>query len=104
MATLHDIGSRIRAARKARGLSAAELAELAGMHRNTLLALETGKGNIELGKLLSLCGELGLELLLVPREAAAMRAAEAAGGADEPGVQTELAQRLRELMQSKERP
>lgn len=92
MATLHDIGARIRTARKARGLTAIALAELAGMHRNTLLALETGKGNIELGKLLSLCGELGLELLLVPQEAAPMRAADGAGS------QTELAQRLQRLM------
>ncbi|KAF1048810.1 MAG: hypothetical protein GAK35_00076 [Herbaspirillum frisingense] len=102
MASLQDIGARIRTARKARGLTAIELAGLAGMHRNTLLALETGKGNIELGKLLSLCGELGLELLLVPAQAAGMRAAESAAQAG--GSQTELAQRLQALMGEGERP
>ncbi|WDZ94433.1 helix-turn-helix domain-containing protein [Herbaspirillum sp. WKF16] len=102
MTSLQDIGARIRSARKARGLTAIELAGLAGMHRNTLLALETGRGNIELGKLLSLCGELGLELLLVPRQAAQMRAAEAAGSGA--GSQTELAQRLQQLMDEGGRP
>ncbi|MBP0599471.1 helix-turn-helix domain-containing protein [Herbaspirillum sp. LeCh32-8] len=101
MISLQDIGARIRAARKARNLTAIELADRAGMHRNTLLALETGKGNIELGKLLSLCSELELELLLVPQQAADMRAAE---HADQAGSQTELAQRLQQLMQQGERP
>lgn len=102
MASLHDIGERIRSARKAKGLTAIELADLAGMHRNTLLALETGKGNIELGKLLSLCDELELELLLVPRQAAAMRAADQAGEGG--GSQTELAQRLQQLMREGGQP
>lgn len=94
MTNLQDIGQRIRSARKARGLTAVQLAALTGMHRNTLLALETGRGNIELGKLLSLCSELGLALLVVPKQAAALRAAEQAGA----GSQTELGQRLQALM------
>ncbi len=100
MTNLQDIGQRIRLARKARGLTAIELAELAGMHRNTLLALETGRGNIELGKLLSLCDELELDLLLLPRQAAALRAAEHQGA----GSQTELGQRLQVLMGQQEQP
>ncbi|OWY29868.1 helix-turn-helix domain-containing protein [Herbaspirillum robiniae] len=102
MSSLIEIGSRVRTARKARGLTAVELAALAGMHRNTLLALETGKGNIELGKLLSLCSELGLELLLVPQQAAGMRAADAVG--ESAGRQTELAQRLQQLMRQGGQP
>ncbi|NUT61795.1 MULTISPECIES: helix-turn-helix transcriptional regulator [unclassified Herbaspirillum] len=94
MTTLVDIGHRIRIARKARGMTAIALAELAGMHRNTLLALETGRGNIELVKLLALCEALDLDLLLLPRQAAPLRAADAQGS----GSQTELGARLQALM------
>ncbi|RAM63428.1 DNA-binding protein [Herbaspirillum rubrisubalbicans] len=94
MTNLQDIGHRIRSARKARGLTAIALAELTGMHRNTLLALETGRGNIELVKLLALCDALDLDLLLLPRQAAPLRAAETQGN----GAQTELGQRLQALM------
>lgn len=94
MTNLQDIGQRIRSARKARGLTAVELAERAGMHRNTLLALETGRGNIELVKLLALCSELELDLLVLPRQAAALRAADSQGA----GGQTELGERLQALM------
>ncbi|BEV16081.1 helix-turn-helix domain-containing protein [Herbaspirillum sp. DW155] len=94
MTSLQDIGQRIRSARKARGMTAITLAERAGMHRNTLLALETGRGNIELVKLLALCETLELDLLLLPRQAAPLRAAEAQGN----GSQTELGARLEALM------
>ncbi len=94
MTNLQDIGQRIRSARKARGLTALDLAERAGMHRNTLLALETGRGNIELVRLLALCSELELELLLLPQQVAAVRAAESQGV----GSQTELGERLHRLM------
>jgi transcriptional regulator with XRE-family HTH domain len=95
MHTLLAIGSMIRQARKAQQLSASELAARSGIHRNTLQALETGKGNIELSKLLSICTELGLELLLVPQQVAQQRAAD-----NGVGVSTELSERLRGLMRS----
>ncbi len=94
MTNLQDLGQRIRTARKEQGLTAIELAARTGMHRNTLLALETGRGNIELVKLLALCDELDLDLLLLPRQAASQRAAESQGA----GSQTELGQRLQALM------
>jgi transcriptional regulator with XRE-family HTH domain len=95
MHSLLAIGGRIRQARKEQQLSAGELAARSGIHRNTLQALETGKGNIELSKLLSICAELGLELLLVPQQVAAQRAADS--GVSE---STELSERLRALMRS----
>lgn len=94
MQSLLALGAAIRQARKAQKLSAADLAARSGIHRNTLQSLETGKGNIELNKLLSICAELGLELLLVPQEVAAQRAAERAGS----GERTELSERLHALM------
>lgn len=94
MQSLDVIGGHIRRTRKQQKLSAAELAARSGMHRNTLQALETGKGNIELTKLLSLCAELGLELMLVPQEVAPLRAAE------HETVRTELSQRLHALMRN----
>ncbi|AKZ63177.1 DNA-binding protein [Herbaspirillum hiltneri N3] len=96
MQSLLALGSQIRSARKARQLSSTSLAERSGIHRNTLQALETGKGNIELSKLLSICAELGLELLLVPQEVSAQRAAEQGGE----GARTELSERLHTLMRN----
>jgi len=95
MATLLQIGEQIRQARKALGLSAVKLAAHAGMHRNTLLALETGKGNIELAKLLAICDVLQLTPELVPLQVAQLRRAETVEGAVS---QTELVNRLRALM------
>ncbi len=92
MHSLSALGSNIRQVRKAQKLSSSSLAARSGIHRNTLQALETGKGNIELSKLLSICSELGLELLLVPQQVAAQRALE---GASE---RTELSERLQGLM------
>lgn len=96
MQSVQDLGARIRAVRKSQKLSSASLAERSGIHRNTLQALETGKGNIELSKLLSICCELGLELLLVPQEVSAQRAADREGD----GARTELSERLHRLMRS----
>jgi transcriptional regulator with XRE-family HTH domain len=44
-ASLREMGSRIRALRKSRKLSRRVLAELAGLHENTLKAIEGGAGN-----------------------------------------------------------
>ncbi|MBB5393455.1 MULTISPECIES: helix-turn-helix transcriptional regulator [unclassified Herbaspirillum] len=102
MASILDIGEQIRRARKARKLSAVELAAQAGIHRNTLLALETGKGNIELARLLAICSELELELELVPQAVARLRRADAdAAGA---GSMTELSEQLHGLMHKRSRP
>ena len=66
MTTLADIGHLIRQTRKAQGLSGSALAERAGISRNTLGALEAGRGNVELNTLLALLDSLGLDMQFVP--------------------------------------
>jgi transcriptional regulator with XRE-family HTH domain len=67
MTSLADIGHAIRRARKERGITASALALNAGISRNTLGALEAGRGNVELNTLLALLKNLDLELQFVPR-------------------------------------
>lgn len=67
MTTLAEVGSILRQARKDRAMTASELALKAGISRNTLGALEAGRGNVELNTLLALLKSLGLELQFVPR-------------------------------------
>ncbi|MDO8300905.1 helix-turn-helix domain-containing protein [Lacisediminimonas sp.] len=92
MTTLLDIGSKIRTARQRQQLSASALAEKSRVHRNTLSALEQGTGNVELNTLLALCEQLGLDIVLTPRETAA--SAEAAYGEQLTGLQLRISERL----------
>ena len=64
-----EIGAAVRAERTRRGLSQAELAELAGLSRETVNRLERG-GVADLGvaKLATLLGALGLELAVRARD------------------------------------
>lgn len=55
------IGQRIRLARLRRGWTAADLAEKAGVNRNTISALENGRPGTALGVVLSALWALGLE-------------------------------------------
>lgn len=70
MTTLADIGHLLRQTRKAQGISASALAAQAGISRNTLGALEAGRGNVELNTLLALLDSLGLALQFVPLQVA----------------------------------
>jgi transcriptional regulator with XRE-family HTH domain len=60
---LRELGIRIRKARTAKKLSRRVLAELAGMHQNTLKAVEYGKGNPTYRVLLKLADVLGSTLV-----------------------------------------
>lgn len=60
-----DLGAAIRAARRARGLTQAELAKRSGVGRQWLVAVEGGHPRAELGLLISVLNELGLELATV---------------------------------------
>ena len=62
-----EIGSRLRSARQARGLTQDELARLAGVGRTSLSQLENGTiGEIGVRKILRVCAVLGLELQVMP--------------------------------------
>ena len=65
-----EIGSTLRSARQARGLTQDELARLAGVGRSSLSQLENGSiGEIGIRKVLRVCAVLGLELQAVPERA-----------------------------------
>ncbi len=68
--SLADLGARIRLARLRRRLSAALVAERAGMTRPTLHALERGEPGVSLGALANVLHNLGLDgdLGLVARD------------------------------------
>lgn len=57
----------IRELRRDRGLTQAQLADLAGMHQSDVSAIETGKSNVEAATLHALCSALDVEVMLVPR-------------------------------------
>ena len=59
-----ELGHRVRLARIRRGLSIAEVAEKAGINRNTLNALELGKSGIALGAFVTVLWALGLDKTL----------------------------------------
>lgn len=62
------LASELRAARSARGLSQAALAELSGAARVTIARLEAGAvQDFRVGTLARLCEALGLELAALPR-------------------------------------
>ncbi len=63
---LAEIGSRIRRARKARGLTQVTLASRAGIARETLSQFESGTArDLGIAKVLKLLNEVGLELRLL---------------------------------------
>lgn len=65
---MREIGAALRAARKKRGLTQAQLAGELGMSRATISGIETGQ-ILEIGirKVLNICGRLGVELSVVDR-------------------------------------
>ena len=61
---LSQLGQRVRVARLRRGWSVADLADKAGINRNTLTALELGKPGTAVGMWLAVLWALGLERTL----------------------------------------
>lgn len=62
-----DLGIQIRRARKAQGLTQAELAETAGVGTRFVSELERGKDTARLGLAMELARLVGVDLVAVPR-------------------------------------
>jgi y4mF family transcriptional regulator len=60
--TIGDIGKRVRAARKAMGMTQQRFADLAGVGRRFLIELEQGKPSLEVGRVLAVCHAAGIKL------------------------------------------
>src|SRR3990170_1532432 len=56
-----ELGYRVRLARTRRGMSIAEVADKAGINRNTLNALELGRPGVALGAYVTVLWALGLD-------------------------------------------
>lgn len=57
-----DLGAQIKARRQALKVTQQEVADLADVSINTLVAVERGTGNPQIETLLSICHVLGLQL------------------------------------------
>ncbi|WP_040296677.1 helix-turn-helix domain-containing protein [Alcanivorax hongdengensis] len=62
-----DFGQQVRLARKARGLTQAELAAIAGVGTRFVSELERGKKSAQLGLALELARLVGVDLTARPR-------------------------------------
>ncbi|VVT00432.1 helix-turn-helix domain-containing protein [Erythrobacter sp. EC-HK427] len=62
-----QLGAIIQSQRRAKGLTQAELADLAGTQQKTISAIENGNEGTKLGTLLGVIAILGLDLQVVPR-------------------------------------
>jgi len=65
--TTKDLGQVLRAARKAQGLTQAELAARAGVWQRTVSNIETGASGAKADTIFDLLAALDLELQIVPR-------------------------------------
>lgn len=79
---LHQLGDRLQRRRKERGLGTVALAEMAGVSRPTLRAVETGDPNTSIGVYLRVMSALGLsgELAMLASDAMAPSASNTAAG------------------------
>lgn len=65
--TTKDLGQTLRAARKAQGLTQAELAARAGVWQRTVSNIETGASGAKAETIFDLLAALDLEMRIVPR-------------------------------------
>ncbi|TWD81616.1 y4mF family transcriptional regulator [Kribbella amoyensis] len=66
--TVRDLGAAVRQARRRRGMSQAELAELAGVSREWLVRLEQGHPRLEAQLVLDALAAVGLTVLTTSTE------------------------------------
>lgn len=69
LASPAEVGKAVRAARDQRGITQADLAERANVHRSFVIDLENGKESLHLGKVLTCLMCAGLVGVIVPIEA-----------------------------------
>lgn len=65
--TTKDLGNALRQARKAKGLTQAELASQAGIWQRTVSNIETSTSGAKVDTIFDLLAALDLELHIVPR-------------------------------------
>jgi transcriptional regulator with XRE-family HTH domain len=92
MNTLKDIATTLRRAVARRAVRQADLKAEAGISQRTLTNVLSGTADYKLSTLLALADRLGLDLLLVPKGAAA--GVEAGWQVNEPAVKTRVAAAL----------
>jgi transcriptional regulator with XRE-family HTH domain len=63
---LHRLGQQLRAARTARGLTQAQVAERTGMPRLKVVQVEAGKDTVAMGYYARVAGGLGMQFKLDP--------------------------------------
>ena len=59
---LIEIGKKIRAARKAKGISMRQLVDLAQVHKSSLSEIENGKMNVKILALKNLADKMGVDV------------------------------------------
>jgi len=62
-----DIGAAIRARRKQLGMTQQDLAEIAGLQRQTISRVEAGNGAVTITTVARIADVVGLDLIVVPR-------------------------------------
>jgi y4mF family transcriptional regulator len=62
----NDIGAAVKKARKTKGLTQQQFADLAGVGRRFLSELEAGKPTCEIGRVLKVAAAAGLHLMIAP--------------------------------------
>lgn len=70
--TTKDLGNALRQARKAKGLTQAELASQAGIWQRTVSNIETSTSGAKVDTIFDLLAALDLELHIVPRSKIAL--------------------------------
>ena len=69
--TASQLGLLLQSARKTRKLTQAQLALRLGLSQNRLSELERNPGSMSVDQVMAICGHLGLQLAMYPRDAAA---------------------------------
>lgn len=90
MKSLLDIASALRARAKRMSLTQAQLGEAAGISRRTLTHALSGTHDVKVTTLIAVADRLGLELALVPKEAAYGMPAPDEFGVSQPAVKTRI--------------